>query len=127
MNARKAPTVTTNVGMNVSDSSLIVMDGNNYDQLADALKSLPQNGLKDSIESNDMKESIEMRRVDSYDMPGGRTSVEVLNNDQNMVRSGKFGREDSLLGGGFSKIYPMERNASIISYKESHDLEDLLK
>ena len=40
----------------------------------------------------------------------------------------KIMKEDSLLGGNnFSKIYPIERNTSIISARESNDLEDLLK
>lgn len=36
------------VAMDVSDNSLIVMDGNNEDQLADTVKQLPQSSLKSS-------------------------------------------------------------------------------
>jgi hypothetical protein len=39
----------------------------------------------------------------------------------------KISREDSIISGGVSKIYPVERNSSTISVRESHDLEDLLK
>jgi hypothetical protein len=36
-------------------------------------------------------------------------------------------REDPAISGAVSKIYAAERNSSVISARESHDLEDLLK
>ena len=46
------------------------MDGNHDDQLVDTLKQVPQSGLKDSVGSDGLRESVQLQPFGSDDSSG---------------------------------------------------------
>lgn len=91
------------------------MDAND-DQLADTVKQgLWKNG---SLKSSGPLAADEVVSTNPTEVGAGELNPRMMS---------KLMREDSMVGGGFSKIYPIEKHNSSISVRESHDLEDLLK